>query len=439
MQNFRTRTVHLNQAQYLAIQAFPFYDPPGYPFFSEKGYQVVDVVLKGGATYEGLLVVRDDHLLVPESLPEFNDRDIAELRATPPERHPDFTITDPDALYQGIGIEIGNSIRLSMFGPKEEEKNWREAPIGEAHMEALYLNSSATTFGGELPAVDLDISLLGLTKGGMRISYQALSSGEAVEAVLRPQGAPLWRALLDQFVTVEDGFTLGEMLRLLDLPEEVGREVFLRTMPAWYGAADSFRPWVEALRDAPETEREGGDIEYIEVQNLGHYNDRTGRFWFDHDVMGYSSVIEEDDEESGTRKGQRVNWGTGGLDAAAWMEDVPLVYNDAAALPAPFEARLAHMRSAHLEWLHGDRSAPMPEMPAVLRTKMEITLREFIGALFSNLDFSSEDDEGDPYLSAVLADALERVEADKAARAEKDADAPQGAAPHTEAKGDREA
>lgn len=393
MQNFPTRTVHLNQGQYEQARSFPAYEPPRPGVFSPEGYRVVDVVLRDGSTHEGLLLVADDKLLVPEALPEFNDADIEALRPTPPDRHPDFTITDPDSVRRRFGIEHGNAIRLGMFGPDEPETDWRSVPIEEAHEEALEADAKIWTFGGEIPACFHGPHLVALVPGGMRLRVYTASTEEAVELVIRPKSAAVWRHILDHHIEIDPAFTLGEMVQLLDLPEEVDREIFMRTMPGWREPM-SFRPWVTSVL-AEGFEPDTG-MDWIEITALAGLDGETSRYSFHFDATGMGVPLDVDDEDTGFRKGQRINWSLWGYGRVAALRDVPLRYNDELALPVTHEETMAHLRGPRRDWQHGGREGPEPEAPVAFRTKRSITLGEFIGALFDELspgNWHREEDE----------------------------------------------
>jgi hypothetical protein len=95
MQNVRTRTIHLNQALVDAATTLPTLQAgPGRRAWSSE-YRVLDVQLTDGRRYEGLLLVLDDMLLVPETEPVFEAEDIVAITATPPDWIPDFTVTEP--------------------------------------------------------------------------------------------------------------------------------------------------------------------------------------------------------------------------------------------------------------------------------------------------------------------------------------------------------
>lgn len=390
MQNFRTRNVRLNQAQYEATRSFPSYTPPRHAGFSPGGYRVVDIVLRDGSEHEGLLLVGDDMLLVPEAVAEFSDTDIVEIHPTPIERHPDFAITDPSAVWNESGIETGNLIRLDMFGSEEGERDWRSAAVEEAHEEALEDDHKIETFAGEIPACYHGPHLDALVPGGVRISYFTASAAEDRTQVVRPKTAELWRAIIDQTFEIDPGFTLGELVELLDLPEAVDREVLIRTMPPWKQPR-TFQPWVEMIREEGyEPDRE---VEWLEVHAGANVeDDLTYTFYFD--SRGKSTMLKEDDPATGFREGDRINWSLWGYGAPAGLRHVPLRYNPELLLPVPHEELMAHLRGPRRDWELGGRQGPEPEIPARLRAKRTISFGEFIGALLGEIGSQNRRKEG---------------------------------------------
>lgn len=386
MQNFKTFTVHLNQVQYERIQEFPIYQPPRtHGFAGRKGYRVVDVVLKDGTRHEGLLVVSDDYLLVPEFVSKFDDRDIAELHATPRERHPDFTITDPDGLRTERGIELGNMIRLSMFGPEPMERNWREAPIDEVFERALEENSYIHSYDGEIPACYHGPNLVALVPGGMKLSLHTASTDEGVEMVIRPKTAAVWRAVLDLEFKIDPNFTLGELAKLLDLPDDVSREVFLRTMPNWRGPM-TFRPWVTAiLRQEAEPDE---NMDWIEISAEADI-DENNIYTFYYDAVLIGKPLKEDDSKMLIRAGERIRWSLWGYPDLARLRDLPIRYKVDMALPVPTEEMMRYYRGPHREWVHNGRQGEEPPLPVAFRCKRSIKLADFIGALFSELSLEA--------------------------------------------------
>jgi hypothetical protein len=118
-QNFPTQTLELTEDQWNAVRALPvlpFPEPPSpdpvtgrvvrprRPFLiaREEGYRVLDAVLTDGRVLRGLLAIGDE-LLVPIQDGPITSEQIAGLAPTPPEAIPDFSITEPDTLWEPRG------------------------------------------------------------------------------------------------------------------------------------------------------------------------------------------------------------------------------------------------------------------------------------------------------------------------------------------------
>ncbi|HUF67174.1 MAG TPA: hypothetical protein VMM79_00885 [Longimicrobiales bacterium] len=379
MQNFRTRTVYLNERQCVVARRIPERRHTVDRFDSEWTYRVVDVRLGDGTRYEGLLLLGDDMLLVPEDRPAFDHRDIAEIRSTPDDRIPDFRITEPDTLHEpgGRAIEHGNMRRVWLFGPPEPEPDWRAMSADEAHEHALEDDDRVLTLGGEIPACFHGPTLEALVAGGVRIRFVRAADEASETRVLRPRGAPLWRELLRQEVAIEPGFTVGELLDLLDLPGAVDREVYLRTMP-WDDL--SFRHWVEAGREPDPMLTE---IELVEVGAIANYQDDEHAYTFFFDAVGRGKVADRDDAQHGLVAGERPAIGL--QEGPAALRHVPIAYVPDLVLPVSHKETMSFLRGPLLDWRDGGEAGPRPEMPVAFRTRRPITFGQLIRAVLTEL------------------------------------------------------
>lgn len=376
-QNFKTHTVHVNQRQYETLREFPVYKANGNDrAFAGSEYQVVDVTLRDGTRLGGLLVVRDK-ILAPDAVVAFTAEDIAGMASTPRDEIPDFTITDRDALSDAGSIEWGNLLRLYLFGPEEVERDWRSAPLEEAHDEALDDNDRVESYGTDLPA-NYGPHGLTLTRGGIRMHYTRACDDEGETATIRPKNPDLWADLLEQTFEIDPSFTLGEMIEMLDLPPEVDREVFQRTMS---DRRNSFRAWVESSREKGwESDTE---IEHIRVGAYARECD-DGVYSFCFEASGMGKPLEEGDEMTGLEKGARIPY-TLGFGGPARLRNVPLRHAPELVVPMGHERIMEFYRGTHRDWHAGGKAGPEPEIPVLLRTMREISLGEFIRAVFSEL------------------------------------------------------
>jgi hypothetical protein len=377
-QNYRTRNVNLNQALYEQVQGMPACPPPNGRHFMFDEYRVVDVDLLDGRELRGLLAI-DDSILIGPDVEDFDAEDIVAVRATPADEHPDFTITDREALYEHGGIEWMNSERLSLFGPPdpEDERDWRQATIDEAWDEALEDDSSIDTYGGEIPACYGTLHVEALTDEGVRVRYFPVGTEQAVTTTLRPRGIELWAALLGAEVGGRlEGLTLGGLIALLDLPEATARYVFAVSMPTFFGSR-TFEDWVRGLEI--EGEGEGADLDHIRVG--AHADTGSGnclRFFFD--CCAPSRPLAEDDPSGGYSAGDSLPYSLHGIRSAD-LRHLEIRYEPRLEIPVPHEELMAFFRGALRDWRRGGEQGPRPETPVALVARREITFSELIGAI----------------------------------------------------------
>lgn len=390
-QNIRTRSVLLRQEQYEQTRDFPKYQGlKGSKRRLFERYSVASVRLKDGRQYEGLLLW-DDRLLVPESDADWDSSEIIEITATPPDEHPDFSITEPDSLYERGGIEMTNAWRIDLFhvGEEKDKSDPRSIPRDIAHEDALYVDSSVHVYPGEIPATYYGVSDVTLTAEGVKIGYRSVSRDAHESVLLWPKSSALWTEILGHEFTIEEGFTLGSMLTLLDLPADVARQVYLRTMP--YPEKGGFRPWLEA--QASRSSPFEGEMEAIVVQTYMEESDGSYRIFRDSYGLGFP--LTEHDENTGMQPGDRVQYALS-YSSAARYRHIPLRYNPDLVVPHSHEVYMEFARGTLLDWRQGGEVGPRPEPPVLLRLKATITLGQFIGALFRELgteDMSFEDEQ----------------------------------------------
>lgn len=388
-QNYETHNIDLNQRLYEALLEMPSYDPPRRGFIRADRYRVVDLVLEDGRKLEGILAL-DDTLLLGPDVEAFAAEDIVEMTSTPPERHPDLTITDPESVRGRHGIEWMNAERLAMFGPEEdEERDWRNAALDEAWDEAIRDDRSIHTFAGEIPACWHGPSLKALSDAGFAVSAYRVSDEETIMMTIRPRTIDVWSHLLGLHCS-PDGLTLRGLVELLDLPEETARYVFAASMPHYYGDS-TFEDWVGAVREggfSPDPE-----IDFIEVRPFADTSDDlTIEQYFDASAMTYP--LEKDDPVTGSKKGDRINYALDSINPAA-VARAAIRYSPELIIPATHKEQLAYFRGARRDWIVGGEVGPKPEMPITLRAKRNITVAELIGAVLSETSRRNLPDEAD--------------------------------------------
>ncbi|MQA92325.1 MAG: hypothetical protein GEU90_19205 [Gemmatimonas sp.] len=374
-QNYQTHNIDLSQRLYEALLEMPSYDPPRRGFIRAGQYRVVDLVLEDGRKLEGILALDDTLLLAPD-VETFTAEEIVEMTSTPPERHPDFTITDTESVRDRYSIEWMNAERLAMFGPEdhEDEQDWRSAPLDEAWDEAIRDDRSIYTFAGEIPACWHGPRLKTLSDAGFVVSVYRVSDEETITMTIRPRTIGVW----SQLHCSPNGLTLCGLVELLDLPEETARYVFAASMPHYYGNG-TFEDWVSAVRErgfSPDPE-----IDFIEVRPFADTrDDLTIEQYFGASAMTYP--LQKDDPETGSKKGERINYALDSIDPAT-VARAAIRYSPELIIPATHKEQMAYFRGARRDWVVGGEIGPKPEMPIILRAKRNITVAELIGAVLS--------------------------------------------------------
>lgn len=386
MQNFRTRSVDVHQAMYEKIQSFPTFPLEAFGRRDlEDRIHIVDFKLADGREFKGVLVFRGDQLLVPESAASFVSEDIIEICPSPASSIPDFTVTDPDILYRGGSIEWGNSWRLSLFGPPDDdEPDWRSVPVAEAHAEALKLNERVDTYD-ELPTLLHGPSDPKLVPGGIQIRIYPISTEQSQTVVVRPNSVKLWRELLEYTFEIDPNYTLADLARLLDVEEPLADALYHRL--GLMGDVGILQR-VRAILDpdfAPDQEIQELEVRWFSEEDEGVYD-------LSLHLTAWSHPLTEDDPSGYPLAGERINYGADSF-CPAHLRHAPLRYSPEIEFPVSHEEIMGFYRGPMREWRRGGEEGPKPEMPFAFRTKHTIRLREFIGAVLNNLCSENWGDE----------------------------------------------
>jgi hypothetical protein len=392
-QNFRTRTVHLRRAQSDLIATWPEYTPAGQrsPLFSKGTYRVGDITLADGRQLTGLLIEDDDRLFVHEDEPHFDAVDITSLTATPPDKHPDFTITEPETLLEGMGkvqaIEMGNLWRRDMFGPPKDKRDLRALPVEEAHEEALEDISRIYTYRDGVPACWHGINAVTLVPDGIQVTVRRVQDDEFVTLIFKPTSSDTWREILECHLTVAEGVRVRDLLRLVDLPTDVAREVYHR-ITSYEGV--SFQNWLRALEPTEAPVEMDPELAFIAVYPMAYETD--GAYVFELDMSGYGHILPEGSEEYGVAAGERVVFGLGGS-ALPPLLDIPVHYRDEMVIPVGWEEEAAHQKGPVRDWREGGRIGPMPPYPTIATIRRRVTLRDFLHTFFHELPWMRDPEE----------------------------------------------
>lgn len=412
-QNFRTRSVGLNQAWLDVLESLPGHKPERESIWCDE-YRVVDLRLRDGRHLEGVLAI-DDDLMVHEDEPEFEAEDIVEMTATPADRIPDFSITDEDAVWdlnanaERVAIEWGNSKRLDMFGPEKVEPDWRSEPIEKCWDEAILMDRYAYSFE-EIPCGS-GPNRIRLVPGGIEIHYRSVSRDAHETKVVKPVTSKLWSKVLRMVPEVDPAFTPRHLLELLDLPEDIAREVYCRTM-MW--ESNTFADWIAIAKVAPAGP--DTDIEYLEVYNTA--GESSGEYWFGVDCHGVSKPLTAESREitdpayGGHYKvGDRINYA---LDFTPLPKllDLPIRVNDELKVPVKHDELMRFFRGPMRDFRVGKISEE-PEYPWALQARKAITLGEMIGAIFTEVSCFVDDDHRDSHpLWQEIMESAEQIKAD---------------------------
>lgn len=392
MQNYPTQTIHLNQHWYEQAQDFPTFQVDRQDRGWSSEYQVVDVVLESGRKLEGLLLLRGDGLLIPETENPFRAEEIEEMTPTPEKRHPDFEITEPEKVWDSSGsvptIDFYSSHRLRLFGPEEEDE-YRSWDLQKAWKEALQDHRRITIFEETGPTY-WGINKVSLVPGGMKLRWTDVNHPDCSrEEVIQPWTDKLWAEVLDQTVEIHPDFQLRDLLDLLDLPPQTDHNVYLRVMNG--GTRYSFQAWVQAGRREASNNH---DIEYLEVFPIADRlpsSEGDDVLHFTYDVHGIGPELSprqarQRSQGHGTRyrAGERITWSLMGTNIARLL-DKPIRYQPEVVIPVEHEQEMAWLRGEMREWHNRGEPGSPPEKPYVWKGPYQLTLRELIKTLLWEL------------------------------------------------------
>jgi hypothetical protein len=387
MQNFPTKPVALSQPLYEQVCTFVAYPPyPGCQAFLIREYHVVDVVLSDGRRYDSLLVL-NDKLLVAMTEADFVAADIVALTETPRERHADFTISDDAPLRScgGRSMEISNLNRASLFHRPDPDPG-REMPLDDAWDEALHDHIRFRDMGGDLPACT-GIDSACLTPNGIEVSIFGLSADDRVTLTIRPRSAPAWREILECTASIAPGFTLGHLATLLDLPESVDREVYMRVMP-W--DADRFTDFVTATRAEGIAAEQGPDaVEYIEVHvhvdDDGSKEDPPNRFGFVPGALGVCAPATVDTEmyDAGQPRYAGISYG-----GPAQFRDCEIRLNHAMTF-TDHDKVMAYYSGPLGAWHRTGQVGPRPPAPVEYVAEYAFTVRDVLRAVLREVSWEN--------------------------------------------------
>ena len=268
---------------------------------------------------------------------------------------------------------------VSLFGsPTRAGIDWRSAPIEECWEEAAGINECVRSYGGEIPAGSGPAKIR-LVPGGVEIELYSVSRDALETVVVKPRTSRLWADILRMSPSIDPAFTLRDLIDLLDLPEAVGREVYLRTMPF---TGDGFGDWVRAARACPRSGKHETKVEYILVSH--DVETREGQYHFGFDVSGMGEVLTKPFEGGLYGVGERVPYSLAHAPICRYL-DLPLRVDDELRIPASDAETLAALRAVAKARRNGKEPA-RPEIPYAFRGRKAITLGEIIGAVFTEID-----------------------------------------------------
>jgi hypothetical protein len=277
---------------------------------------------------------------------------------------------------------MGNWYRLDLFGPPQITPDWRAASLEDAHEEALEENRRIVTYDGEIPACYHGVHLLGLVPGGLHLSYCRADTEVHETVIVRPRSAAVWRDVLSAVVDeIDPAFTLGELIILLDLPDDVDREVSHRTLR---GHDRKFRLWVDALRrtDLPTKTGEATDVEGIGVSPVADLWQE--RYTFSWNAVGVGHQYDGPNPFTNRDDGAREHWSLCGFTPSD-LANVPIRYNPELVFPVSHDEYMCYSRGPLHDWIANGGGGPRPQPPVAFRTQRTIMLGELIGAVFEEL------------------------------------------------------
>lgn len=264
---------------------------------------------------------------------------------------------------------------VSLFGANVD---WRSAPIEQCWEEAAGFSECVRNYGGETPAGS-GPGKIRLVPGAVVIELYSVSRDALETVVVKPRTSRLWVDILRISPSIDPAFTLRHLIDLLDLSEDVGREVYLRTMPF---TEDGFAKWVRAARACPCSGKHGTKAEYILVSH--DVQTREDQYHFDFDVSGMGEVLTKPFEGGLYGVGERIPYSLAYAPICKYL-DLPLRVDDELRIPASDEETMAALRAVS-EARRNGKGFVRPEIPCAFRGRKAITLGEIIGAVFTEID-----------------------------------------------------
>ena len=245
--------------------------------------------------------------------------------------------------------------------------------------EATRLNQRVHRYGRDLPAAIHGLRAVRLVAGGwVEVEVFEASADDVVSTHrLRPQDVRTWRELLRETFTMDDAFTLGDLMRLCELPTDVDREVYLRCTP--YSGDLTLADWRRAvladyIPPSPE------NVVVLEVYPCsGEAGEPFMPGW---DLHGLGAPLTAaaraaDEQLAHFDDGHVVAYALDCL-APATLRDLPLRVAPTFTIDAPHDEVMAFYRRRRG---HPDAERPAPRYVG----PMACTLRDFIGAILGAL------------------------------------------------------